>query len=176
MSSIPLADLKTHLNITGSSNDGELQDMLDAAEEWVAEQTGVPLAGGSLTFSVYASDGVLVLPTTTAVAVVSVTGPDGLAAAVDTRRTNLPSGIVTVRSPLCGTYAVTVTAPTAPLAGLVLSTLIIAAHLWETQRGTAPSALSLQGTDLDAPIPGFGYAIPNRARELLLPHLPPAVA
>jgi hypothetical protein len=56
--------------------------------------------------------------------------------------------------------------------------LIIAAHLWETQRGTSPSALSLQGADIgDAVSPGLGYAIPNRARELLEPYaLGPVVA
>ena len=41
---------------------------------------------------------------------------------------------------------------------------IVLAHLWTTQRG--PAALPMGGGDM-VQVPGFSYAIPNRAAELL---------
>lgn len=46
---------------------------------------------------------------------------------------------------------------------------IILKHLWETQRGAA--ALPLQAADEMTLIPGFGFAVPNRALELLGPDM-----
>jgi hypothetical protein len=55
--------------------------------------------------------------------------------------------------------------------------VLIAAHLWETQRGSAPSALALQDPNgFDPSTPGLGFAIPNRAKELLAAYIRPAVA
>lgn len=42
---------------------------------------------------------------------------------------------------------------------------VIIRHLWDTQRGTTPAPM-LGGDDTTV-IPGFGFAIPNRALELL---------
>ncbi|MFD5220316.1 hypothetical protein ACFWMH_22030 [Streptomyces tendae] len=55
---------------------------------------------------------------------------------------------------------------------------IILDHLWRTQRG-GRGGLAGGGDDysVSEPIPGFGYAIPNRALQLLQPDLlPPGVA
>ncbi len=45
-----------------------------------------------------------------------------------------------------------------------LGALIVVQHLWETQRGA--SGLPLQARD-EVIVPGLGFAIPNRARDLL---------
>ncbi|MFI7394015.1 hypothetical protein [Streptomyces tendae] len=53
---------------------------------------------------------------------------------------------------------------------------IILEHLWLTQRGSG-GGLAGGGQDVTEPIPGLGYAIPNRALQLLEPdRLPPGVA
>jgi hypothetical protein len=51
-------------------------------------------------------------------------------------------------------------------AAIRLAVLIVAAHLWETQRGTA--ALPQPGFDqVPTMAGGAGFAFPNRAKELL---------
>ena len=40
---ISLANLKAHLNITTDDDDDLLQDKIDAASEWIAKYTGVPV-------------------------------------------------------------------------------------------------------------------------------------
>jgi hypothetical protein len=45
---------------------------------------------------------------------------------------------------------------------------IILEHLWQTQRG--PSARPTLGGEETVALPGFGFAIPNRAAELLSPY------
>jgi hypothetical protein len=149
-----------------------LTDKLDSATAWVSEQLGRSLDGGTQTFTVHSRDGVLLLPTMQATAVTGVVGPDGYAATVDTRYTNLGSGVVVVTTRQHGPYTVTVTLPAVLPAPLYEAVLLIAAHLWDTQRGTSPTALQ----QIEAPVPGAAYAIPNRARDLLAPYLPPAVA
>ncbi|MCW5252217.1 hypothetical protein [Streptomyces sp. SHP 1-2] len=54
---------------------------------------------------------------------------------------------------------------------------IILDHLWRTQRGSR-GGLAGGGDDYSTdPVPGYGYAIPNRALQLLQPDLlPPGVA
>jgi hypothetical protein len=48
---------------------------------------------------------------------------------------------------------------------------IIIQHLWETQRGTMGNR-RFGGQELDRALTGMGYAIPNRAKELLGPRAP----
>lgn len=180
MSVVPLAELKAHLDIPAGRtvSDAELQGMLDAAEEWVSEYIRRPIGGGSYTYALYGQDGLIVLPTTRAVAVTAVTDATGSAVTVDAAASILPAGLVRLSSKVSGVFTVTVTFPVAVSPSVLLATLIVAGHLWETQRGTAPTPLSQQEpSGSDFPIPGAGYAIPNRARDLLASYVaPPAVA
>jgi hypothetical protein len=58
-----------------------------------------------------------------------------------------------------------------------MATLIIAGHLWETQRGNSPVASALPAEDYSPGVVGMGFAIPARAMDLLAPYLrPPNVA
>jgi hypothetical protein len=154
-----LDDLKAHLNITDSDNDDELLGMLDAATD-VTESIVGPLAGGTVTETHYGlSSDVLVLRQVPVAALVSVSGrlwPDG---ALGTLR--LVSGYR-----FAGDVTVTYTTGREAPAAVRLAVLIIAAHLWETQRGSAP--VGPLSTD-DGTVSGLGFAIPNRARELLAP-------
>ena len=47
--------------------------------------------------------------------------------------------------------------------------VIILKHCWESQRGA--SGLPLQGFDDTSVIPGFGFAVPNQALDMLAPDL-----
>jgi len=62
---------------------------------------------------------------------------------------------------------------------ITAGTRIILEHLWRTQRAGRRGGLAGGGDDYSVtePIPGLGYAIPNRALNLLEPdRLPPGVA
>jgi hypothetical protein len=53
-------------------------------------------------------------------------------------------------------------------ANVIAAAKIILKHLWETQRGASALPLDIPG-DESIVINGFGYAVPNRALELLQP-------
>lgn len=173
-----LADLKTHLNITGTRDDDELAGMLAAAIEVVEGIVG-PLSVRSVTETHYGVNGpVLILRQrpvgpVTAVATRGAWGPYTPGVLADY---TLDEAAGLLRSTAGYRFAgdVTVTYPVGHAVvpySVGLAVLIIAAHLWETQRGTSPSALALQQADTDVPFtPGQSYAIPNRASELLAPY------
>lgn len=53
---------------------------------------------------------------------------------------------------------------------------IILQHLWRTQQGPGRPQMGVGDFDVTEPVSGFGYAIPNRALQLLEPYrLPPGV-
>jgi hypothetical protein len=53
---------------------------------------------------------------------------------------------------------------------------IILQHLWRTRQGPARPTRGGDDYSVTEPIAGFGYAIPNRALQLLEPYrLPPGV-
>jgi hypothetical protein len=61
-----------------------------------------------------------------------------------------------------------------------LAARILLQHLWRTQYGASRVGPSIGGGDdyaVTEPVPGFGYAVPNRVLQLLQPYkTPPAVA
>jgi uncharacterized phiE125 gp8 family phage protein len=172
-----LTDLKTHLNMTGSSNDTELQDILDAAIELVENIVG-PLEAAPVTeIHPRVSSGVLVLRRVPAANMTAISFRAGLTSTpltLSDYELDSTSGIVRVvsGSGFYGDYVVEYTAGFAAVpASVRLATLIIAAHLWETQRGAASSPLAQQQAEYDQPAPlGLGFAIPARAQTLLEPY------
>jgi hypothetical protein len=173
-----LDDAKAQLNITSvdAARDAQLQRFVDSATRPVERALGRVVDQRSIT------DEVMFVGAVTSVLlrgapVIAVTGIE----AVDGSTTwstdptvvhvNGESGRLTLLSgpPLTGLVSITYTAGYAVVpAEVELAALIIIQHLWETKRGTM--RVSLGGDD--EPIVPAGYAIPNRALELLGTSLP----
>lgn len=180
MSLPTLDDFKVHLNKTDAKDDAELSDMLYAAVDAVEGLVG-PLRTREVTETHRrASGSCLLLKQRPAGSLVSVSsrmypGWDLVAQSVDGYELDSDAGLVWAGTAgwFSGDVVVTYTTGREYVPDAVrLAILIVGAHLWETQRGTSPSALALQGADADFPVNnGAGYAIPNRATELLAPYL-----
>lgn len=180
MAAPTLADFKQHLNDTGDENDTELQSVLDAAVELVGLMVG-PLEPAEVTETHYGlSTGLLVLRKAPVVEVASIntTLDPPYTVPADQYAVEGPQGVVRyLMGRLVGDYVVTYTAGWETLpAPIHLATLIIGAHLWETQRvpGARRQAFGQQ-TDQQPPV-GRGYAVPYRAATLLAPYMLPVVA
>jgi hypothetical protein len=67
-----------------------------------------------------------------------------------------------------GEYRFTYTAGRAVVqANVSLAAKLILQHLWRTNYGAARGPSSSDDYNVTEPVPGFGYAIPNRALQLL---------
>ena len=178
-----IVDLKAHLNYPDPAaqddNDDELGYFLSAAIDLVEGMVG-PLSPRSVTETHYAvSSDLLVLRKAPVVSLDAITGRPWAGTTTTTFLVSdylLDTELGIVRSGnglrLRGDYTVTYTAGRSGLPyGISLATVIIAAHLWATQRGAGPSAMSLQGGDDTAgAIVPMGFAVPNRAASLLEPY------
>ena len=179
-----LADLKNQLNIPSSdtSNDAELTDYLNASNE-VAEALVGPSADTTFTELYETLNGNIIVMRRPLILVTSVTPMNG-----SQLGTVLPStaylvdkdrGGLTIVSGAMGTYTVVYHAGWAAIpARAKLGQLIVAQHLWRTQRGgMVPSVVSDEQLTM---IPGLGFAIPNRAAELFAslsgPSMVPGIA
>ena len=173
MSVVPLQLFKAHLNDAASAGaqDAELQRTLTAAENLVTARCG-PLGSAAATLNVHASGTNLVLPRTRLASVAAVRDPDGNVVELGPGAVNLLSGIIRLPYRRAGAWSVDITAAADIPADLELAILIIAAHLWETQR--VPGARR-PGQQPEAPVPG-GFAIPNRAKTLMAPYMLPVIA
>ena len=178
-----LDELKTHVNITSTTHDDELQDMLDAAAEVVAHYVG-PLDSETVTEIHYDSRRMvsLLLRNHPVLSVTSITDGNGVVLDADTYTVDTGTGIVRFTGYTSTPYFLwwgdrgdlTVGyekgRSTLP-AAVRLAVLIVAARLWETQRGTAPSALPVTDEAGFPTDPGSLPLLPPRARELLAPYL-----
>lgn len=164
---ITLDELKSHLNIPESdtTDDVELEMHRSAAEEHVQGLIG-PVLQREVVETLATKYQAALLST---LPVLSVTGVQyagnawtGWTSSLSTGLlSTLPSGDVTV------TYLVGRTScPDA----VRLAALIIAGHLWQTQRGPSAPTGALPN-DFGATPVGVGYLVPNRALELLGPYL-----
>jgi hypothetical protein len=164
-------DLKLHLNIPDNdpTNDVELDLMLEAAQDAVAGLIG-PVLWRTITETRTTSLGSLVLNQFPVLSVSSIQQDSspltGWTVDLTTGKVDgLPRNAQVVATYVAGRATVP--------AAVALATLIIAAHLWDTQRGNSPSALPV---DNDLQLTGtFGssFAIPNRAAELLAHYAKP---
>lgn len=170
-----------HLNITQSStgDDAELARFIDAASEAVEMYTGQVVSPRQVTERHTVPDSGLVLLRCCPVLSVVEAVPSGASESVDV------SGIVVdptvgqldVRAAgLGGDVEFTVMAGMpSPPQRYVAATLIIVAHLWQSQRVSTVGAAPSFGNDGLPALAGFGFALPNRALELLggrAPNLP----
>ena len=173
MSVIPLAELKQQLNGISDADDAELQRTLDAAEKHVALTCRGFGAGSNATLRAHLSGAQLGLPATRLSQATAVRDPDGRPVQLRSGATNLLAGIVRVPYRRPGAWEVDVSTADAVPPDLRLAVLIIAAHLWETQRvpGAGPGFGQPAATR-----PGAAWAIPNRAATLMAPYLLPVIA
>lgn len=172
---LSMAEARAHLNLTDTADDEELRSWLETVTRVVESQVGevVPKTyverhrGG--TCSLWLRHRPVISITSIAPWLTSGTSY----AAADVRATE--SGRVELLTGgrfTGGPFGVTLLAGrTVVQANIRDAGKIILKHLWETQRGA--SALPLQAADDTGPIPGFAFAVPNRAIELLAPDLLP---
>lgn len=190
MALVTLDEAKRQLGmrLEPSPDDVELQLYVDALPNVIEGYVGVveqrqvtdvlPGSGGG-----YSRRQALALLHPPVVSVTSLTG-DGYVYPTDTLTVNGLAGIV-IRSDggtfPDETFTVTYTAGRAEVPpNIKLAALMLLQHLWRTQRPARSGALAGGGDDYSVqnPIPGFGYAVPNRVLELLQlsDGLPPGVA
>ncbi|MFE2046364.1 hypothetical protein ACFXAZ_36680 [Streptomyces sp. NPDC059477] len=182
---LSLADAKAHLNIPADSHgdDGEVRFWNAATTRAVEYFTG-PIVPRTITEDHPGRAApVVVLRYTPVLDLVAVQAVrDGSTAYdVDTLDVNPTTGEVTLpgggvlRGPLRFTYRA---GRTVVAENISAGARIILQHLWLTQRAGRRGGLPGGGQDysVSEPIPGLGYAIPNRALNLLEPdRLPPGV-
>ncbi|MER7046778.1 head-tail connector protein [Streptomyces jumonjinensis] len=175
---LTLAQAKAQLDIDTTAHDGELQDYIDALTAVIEARVG-PIEIRTVTETVDSRDMRLALTQTPAVALTSLTPvvTGGLALDVADLVLDGQTGIVRRRigarfygGPWTAVYTAG-RASTLPTVGLAARLLL--QHLWRTQYGGARGRGSADDYDVTEPIPGFGYAVPNRVLELLEPFKPP---
>jgi len=171
---VGLADVKAHLNMTGTTSDEELRATLLAATAAAEDYLGRPLRRIGYTQTFYGPCGNgrgLVLDRTDIAAVTEVTA-DSTVLASSAYDADLNAGVLWAGS---WDYPVTVEYTTAPVESPALrqAVLELTRHLWETQRGSMP--MMPRGVDgMDAFNPAMGYSLPRRVTELLAPYRMPA--
>ncbi|MFF9270429.1 hypothetical protein [Streptomyces rochei] len=178
---LSLADARQHLNLVSTRDDGEVRFWINATTRAVEFFVG-PVVARSFTEEHQVRDARAVVlhraPVLAVTAVVSVlTG--GVTYTVDSLHVDRDTGEVIrldggrLSGRLRFTYRAGRTVIPENIRG---AARIILEHLWLTQRGNR-GGLAGGGQDLSEPIPGLGYAVPNRAIQLLEPdRLPPGVA
>lgn len=166
MTLLDLAEAKAQLNITGTDNDEELQAYVDATTAVVERLTGRVIEPRDCTTITRAARGAVILAPVPVLGVTAVS-VDGRALSADQLSALVLDGSsgLLAGDMLAGFVEVDFTAgmSTVPPA-YALAARIILQHLYETQRGRWGPVRA--GVDVTTP-PGFGYAVPNRALELL---------
>lgn len=163
-----LADLKSHANVSTTADDGELQDMLDAAAGIVRSLIGTSFDASVHTERLSVNGGTAVLTYRPVAGDVVLNGGAVTGHSVDADA-GLLLDVPWVYGPLTATY--TADSGVVP-AEVQMATLVIAAHLYETQRmpgqafDSRPAGFGGADGQPDA-TPFRGFAIPNRALELL---------
>lgn len=177
---VSLADVKKHLNKTDAGDDEELRSFIEAATAVIEEHRAETVTRRTVVEDIRVRGPVMVvqLGTSPVQSLTSVATVDGSTTwDVDDLHVT-PHGVVTVQSgaALSGLVRFTLVAGYSVIpANYTLAAKIIVAHLWETQQqpglGSNP-----YGADAQFLTPtGRGFAIPNRAVELL-GRRPPLVA
>ncbi|MEU5716559.1 head-tail connector protein [Streptomyces sp. NPDC020403] len=181
MALLTLAEAKAQLNIRTTASDVELQMYIDALTSVIEGYVGV-VEQREVTETVTGQGPAVVLLQTPVLAVTSFSPVEPGGMAVDVARLHVdgPSGVVAYADrsrfsggPWTATYRAgrAVVPPTVRLAALLLLQ-----HLWRTKNGPARGATGADDYAVTEPVPGFGYAVPNRVLELLEPFkLPPGI-
>lgn len=184
---LPLQAAKKHLRITTPEDDEDLREWLQSITEGIEHLCGA-VARRTVTevqdLSVHGVP-VMALRTTPALALVSLTAVLSGGVSWDPSELDLDPATGAVRRLdggwLWGPLRVVYTAGRLQTpASLTGAGKVILQHLWRTRYGSSRALPGIGGGDdfaVTEPVPGFGYAIPNRALQLMEPHrLPPGIA
>jgi len=167
MAVVTLTQVKTHLNITTTSDDTELTFFAGVATALVQGHADRIFEVTSLTQTFDGGTDTFVLRTSPLTTVTSVT-VSGTALAAATYVADLQNGIVRTlaRQPAgFGTVVIAFTVGSTDVPDLIeQATLEAVRHLWETQRGKRGGRQPREG---DEYVPGTGYSLPRRVEELL---------
>lgn len=165
-------DLKPHLASGG--NDTEMEGVLAAAIGLVAAHVG-PLEPVEVVEH-HAARSVLILRQAPVVEIVSIAGPGGVVSPAQYELDKAAGLVHFTGGVASGSCTVTYSAGREELpAGIRLAILIVAAHLWETQRVPGRAGVMGQQTAAAAATVPMGFAIPNRAATLMAPYRLPAL-
>jgi hypothetical protein len=180
---VTLDQVRTQIDDHSTDNSVELGLYIDAATEAVERFTG-PVLNRVVTEKVNARGTRLALTQVPMVELTSISPvlTGGLAVEITELDVDGATGIVTRldgSSFYGGPWRVTYTAgrgDTVP-ATIQLAALLLIHHLWRTKYGAARGLGSQDDFSVSEPIPGFGYAVPNRVLTLLEPYQqPPGIA
>jgi len=171
---LSLSEAKQSLNIDVPDFDDELADYIAAAQECVDFLCG-PSEATTVTETIRNNGQQLLLRTAPVLSLTSVTGQQYGAYVVGNLFLRKEAGIVGVSygKPLLYNdwYTVVYSAGRASTpASIKQGVKIILAHQWRTRRG-GNLRPNLAGADDVSQVPGLGYAIPNRALQILDPYL-----
>jgi hypothetical protein len=171
---LSLAAAKAHLNLTTSAHDEEVRFWIGATTRCVEHYTG-PVVRRTVTEThdhlPYYGARAVPLRITPVLALVSAAAldPSGTTYDVDDLYVD-ENGILrrTDGGRLAGPLRVTYTVGRTVVGeNITAAARIILQHLWRTQGGPGRPALGTEDFAVTEPIPGLGYAIPNRALQLL---------
>ncbi|MEU6527872.1 hypothetical protein ABZ869_01605 [Streptomyces sp. NPDC046928] len=173
--SLAAAKAKLDIPATSTSDDEELREFIEATTQCVEFFVG-PVVQRTVQQVVPGGRAALVLHSTPVLAVTAVAPLLAGQSAIDVAGLDVdPStGIVRQTSGACfpcGDYRATYTAGRSAVPPNVsLAAKLILQHLWRTNYGAARGLAGVGGGEdfaVTEPIPGLGYAIPNRALQLL---------
>ncbi|MFD7709474.1 hypothetical protein [Streptomyces sp. NPDC059786] len=176
-----LADGRRHLKKTDTADDDEIREWIEATTRAVEQFVG-PVTPRTVTETVrFTSARTVAL---TQVPALELTGvitlrSGGPAYTVDDLEVDKDTGLVSLAGggvlygPLSVTYRV---GRLVVSANIRSAAKIILQHLWRTRQGPGRPQRGTDDYDVNEPLPGLGFAIPNRAVQLLDPdRLPPGV-
>lgn len=169
-----LADGRRHLKKTDTADDDEIREWIEACTRAVEQFVG-PVAARTVTETIHFSSGrsvaLALVPALNLVSVATLR-PGGPSYAVDDLELDPVTGLVSavdgsqLRGPLSFTYrAGRLIVP----ANIRSAAKIILQHLWRTRQGPGRPQRGTDDFDVSEPLPGLGFAIPNRAVQLLDP-------
>ncbi|MFF1348507.1 hypothetical protein ACFVZJ_21430 [Streptomyces sp. NPDC058322] len=182
MALLTLAEAKAQLDIETAADDQELEAYIDSLTAVIERHTG-PVENRPVTEQVDSRGSRLALSQVPAVSLTSITPviTGGLAIDVSDLVLDGDAGVLWRRDGQFfygGPWSVTYVAGRGAIPPTInLAARMLLQHLWRTQYGAARGGGGADDYAVTEPIPGFGYAIPNRVLELLEAFkVPPGVA
>jgi hypothetical protein len=168
MALVTLTETKTHLNITTTTNDVELQDFIDVACALVQGYADRTWDVGSVTETADGGGAVFLLRQSPVTSVTSVT-VTGVLLASTAYEVDEANGIIRMydyTTAGAGNVSIVYVVGGSVPALARHAALETVRHLWQTQRGSMGARNPLGG---DEYVPGTAFSLPRRVMELLDP-------